>query len=104
MGASIVAEVSKNSTRQVIYKYKFNVEDEIELELPVGAQFLTVQAQSEVDVCMWFQITMDTILSEKRKFYIIATGQPFNPTRAQYMGTFQLLTGAFVGHLYERIQ
>jgi hypothetical protein len=89
--------------RQIILKYPFEVEDEFELNLPVAARFLTVQVQDNIP-CMWFQVTHETAYLEMRKFYVVGTGHPFNPSDSVYLGTFQMLEGMFVGHLYEEVK
>jgi hypothetical protein len=85
---------------QTIYKYEFNIRDDIELVLPQGASFLSVQVQNETP-CMWFKVDP----SRKkivRYFRIFGTGHPMEDSFVdKYLGTFQMMGGTLVWHLFE---
>lgn len=82
-----------------VFKYDLPVADVVELELPVGAQVLTVQAQGEVPR-VWALVDEEAPL-ERRRFHVVGTGHDAGRTPAGgYLGTFQLYAGGFVGHVF----
>lgn len=89
----------------VILKYKIQVVDSFVLQMPKDAIPLSVQAQRGEPV-MWAM--MDSLYDEpiSREFSVVSTGELFGSMmgRYQYIGTFQLLDGAFVGHLFEIVR
>jgi hypothetical protein len=82
----------------VVWKYPFEVENEFIIRMPRGAQVLAVQAQGN-EACLWALVNSDNEL-EDRKFFVRGTGHPIRLSDGHYIGTFQLLDGAFVGHLF----
>lgn len=87
---------------KAIWKYPFEVDGEIILQVPKGAEPLCVQVQDDKP-CLWMVVNPDAYL-ENRKFRIIATGQPFDNSSNRvfdYVGTFQLVEGRFIGHLFD---
>ena len=83
-----------------VYKYDIDVLDNFVLELPEDAQILTVQMQYGSPV-IWALIDDDKPLKE-RKFRLAGTGHPIEEN-VKYIGTFQLMDGALVFHLFEVI-
>lgn len=85
-----------------IYKYPFNVQDEIRIEMPKDASILTIQAQDEVP-CIWAIVDIEQPTIEVRRFRLFGTGHPMDiePALSRYIGTFQLLGGRFIGHLFD---
>ena len=83
---------------KIIWKFPFEVTDVIDLEMPRGAQVLAVQVQHR-QPCVWALVD-DTKGKEIRHFRCFGTGHPIN-TEGQFVGTFQLLDGDFIGHLFE---
>lgn len=72
--------------------------------MPERAQVLTVQCQqnqhgAEVP-CLWALVESDN-KPEVREFVIVGTGYPCEYDSINYIGTFQLSGGRFVGHLFE---
>lgn len=88
---------------QIIYKYPVPSEDKFMLMLPLGAHVLTVQSQNN-EPQLWALVDPQQPL-EPRHFRLVATGQqladPFDKSSYVYIGTFQLLTGRLVFHLFE---
>lgn len=85
-----------------IYKYPFEVQDNVEIKMPMGASILTVQVQDN-NPYIWAIVWPDHPL-ELRRFRLFGTGHPIDMELKQlnkYIGTFQLLDGRFVGHLFE---
>lgn len=87
-----------------IYKYPFEVRDDFYIEMPKGASVLTVQVQYGAP-CIWAMVDDGQPVLESHRFRIFGTGHPvdIDPTLNRYVGTFQLLEGQFVGHLFELI-
>lgn len=83
---------------QTIYKYPFRIDDEVEIEMPVGATLLTVQIQHG-QPCLWALV--DPVKSEeRRKILIRGTGHDA-PGVGRYISTFQMQGGALVFHAFE---
>lgn len=85
-----------------IYKYPFEVEDTLYIEMPHGASILTVQTQSGVP-CIW-AIVDDEQPPDIYRFKLVGTGHSIDIPKASldhYIGTFQLIEGGFIGHLFQ---
>lgn len=80
---------------KVIYKYP--VDTEFELALPVGSQVLHVEAQNGRPQ-MWVLQPLETKV-ETRKFKVFGTGHHVAVNNPIHMGTWQ--EGTFVWHLFE---
>lgn len=88
---------------ETIWKFPFEIKDDIEIEMPSDAEILTVQMQGKV-ACLWAKV-FDKSPGVVRKFQLFGTGQPM-PTiegKRKYIGTFQLLHGQLVFHLFELV-
>ena len=73
--------------------------DLFELDVPEGAQILTCQVQNGRAV-VWAPVN-PAARQTKMRFRVIGTGHPhMDLVDWTYAGTFQLLEGAFVGHLF----
>ena len=85
----------------VIYKYPLDIQGggEIEIAMPINAKILCVQVHKGIP-CLWV-IVEETQPRENRRFYIYGTGHPMPMESLHYIGTFQLLGGNFVGHIFE---
>jgi hypothetical protein len=82
-----------------IFKFPFEVKDNFTVEMPDGADILTVQNQRETG-CMW-AICDPEARKVKRQFAVVGTGHEFNLKAYAYIGTFQERGGVFVWHLFE---
>lgn len=90
-----------------IWKFQFPVHD-FELTVPFGSKILCVQSQRD-EPCIWFEVpqySVDEMIPEnasleRRQFCVQLTGISFEREKMNYIGTFQLNEGRFVGHLYE---
>jgi hypothetical protein len=75
------------------------IEDQIEIGMPEGAEILCVQSQGE-GVFIW-AIVDDNMGYERRRFAVYGTGQEIDAiTVERYIGTFQLYGGKLVFHLF----
>ena len=85
-----------------IYKYCFGVADQVELEMPEGAEFLCVQVQFG-GPCLW-AIVDDEAKLETRILRIIGTGHSL-PSSEQlaYIGTIQEAGGGLIWHVFDKL-
>lgn len=87
-----------------IWKYQLETTDWNEIEMPIGAEILTVQTQGE-NVCLWALVNPNED-KEKRVIEIIGTGNPVecdSKFTRKYINTYQLLEGRLVFHVFERL-
>lgn len=90
---------------RTIYKYPITLEEDFDILMPVGAQFLTVQTQGEHGAPqMWWEVNTANPITERHSFRVYGTGWQMNPdAHLRYLGTFQQENGRFVWHLYETV-
>jgi hypothetical protein len=87
---------------KVIYKYSLAIEDFQTIQLPIGAEILCVQVQGEQP--MLWAIVDDYSHRvagglQLKHILTVTTGGPM-PTVGRYLGTYQILKGKFVGHVF----
>jgi hypothetical protein len=82
-----------------IYKYQFEIENFVFIEMHKNAKILSVQMQNDIPT-IWAIVQTDNV-KEKRRFFIIGTGQPFNQNVwiSGFIGTIQ--QPPFVWHIFE---
>jgi hypothetical protein len=84
---------------RAIYKYQLEVKDEQRVRMHSKAQLLHVAVQHG-KVCLWTLVNLDLPLTD-RQIFISGTGHPIQaPYGTKYVGTFMLLEGNFVGHVF----
>jgi hypothetical protein len=81
-----------------IYKYPVPIDDRFVIQMPLGAFIMTVQMQKS-EPQIWALVDPDRSLTN-RVFYLYGTGMEVNPELI-YIGTFQMLGGSLVYHLFE---
>lgn len=86
----------------VVYKYPVTMEDHFALDLPEGSRLLSVQAQHDIPQ-LWALVDAEQKRLERRFFRVAGTGHPISepPDRLRHVGSFQLIGGALVFHLFE---
>lgn len=85
---------------RAVYKYPLPVKDSFLVEMPAGAQILSVQAQGETPT-LWALVDPRERL-ETVTILCCGTGHDRSDLRdARFIGTVQLLGGAFVLHFFE---
>jgi len=82
---------------KVVYKYAIHETVVSTLELPKYSKILCVQMQQGKPK-IWALVDTKQPL-EARKFLVIYTGQEFQDSGSNYIGTYQV--GALVYHLFE---
>lgn len=84
---------------KTIYKYPLEIKDYQAIDMPIGAEILTVQTQNAIP-CIWAMVDPD-LASVKYEFGLFGTGfQISDEFKGKYIGTYQLSDGAFVGHVF----
>ena len=90
--------------KKSIWKFVLDTTDKQELEMPKGAELLSVQEQHG-QPCLWALVDPNEV-NESRIFEIFGTGHPVPydmEVKRKFIGTYQLAEGDFIGHLFERI-
>lgn len=82
-----------------VFKYQFEIEDDIEIKMPWHGQVLKVDMQDGKPT-LWALVD-DTYTTETRRFLLRGTGHPV-PDDVMHRGTF--FDGPFVWHLFEELQ
>jgi hypothetical protein len=82
-----------------IFKYPIPIQDTITLDMPAGAEVLTVQVQRGKP-CIWAKVDTSRPM-EDRVFYLRGTGQMFNGKEGRHVGSFQMDGEYLVFHLFE---
>lgn len=83
-----------------IWKFPIPVTDDIEIEMPAGAEVLHVAEQAG-QVCLWALVRPDAPV-ERRRFRLAGTGHAVTTdVRRRHVGTVLLHDGALVFHLFE---
>jgi len=90
-------EHGENMT-QTVYKYPFQIADEVILGIPSDAQLLTVQMQNG-QPCLWALVDPGNEI-ERRRLLVRGTGHDAEEI-GRYISTFQMHGGALVFHVFE---
>ena len=85
-----------------IYKFQIDPSGFTKITVPKNAQILTLMIDQKTGApCLWIELNTRFEL-EERNFVVVATGVEFpSDRRFDYVGSFQILEGDFIGHLYE---
>lgn len=79
--------------------WKFNVPTFGTIDIPKGAELLSVHAQNDA-VCLWALVD-PTAVPVRRLFVTYGTGHPIADENGKYIGTVHLEGGALVLHVFE---
>lgn len=82
-----------------IFKYPIVMKDLNRIEMPKGAEVLSVHVQNGAPQ-IWALVEPDNV-KETRHFFVIGTGNPIPEGIGRFIGTFQMLNGSLVWHLFE---
>ena len=84
-----------------VYKYVLEVTEQQTIEIPEGAQILSVQVQKGIP-CIWALVDPNMKLT-KRIYKTYGTGHPMqNLTETdKFIGTYQVANGSGVFHVFE---
>jgi hypothetical protein len=84
-----------------IWKYQLVTTDIQTVTMPEGADVLCVQTQDDVP-CLWVLVDPKRP-SVTRRFRTHGTGHPVDASVGRYVGTYQLLGGNLVFHVFEEL-
>jgi|TARA_Y100000034_G_scaffold69923_1_gene84401 hypothetical protein len=87
---------------QTIWKFELPMDDYFNIQMPKDAKILCVQAQYEKPY-LWALVNSNAE-KETRYFRMSGTGHLISEKFGEnmiYIGTFQLVSGQFVGHIFE---
>ena len=84
-----------------IYKYPFEIEDEICIVAPAGAEPLHVAIQHDIP-CLWMRMDTDKPMVQ-HTFRLAGTGHDLgaSPEATEYVGSFFACDGVLVFHLFK---
>ena len=88
---------------EAIWKFPFEVSDKVCIKMLVNAKILSVQVQYGTP-CIWAicsDIELSSTIQEKRLFSIYGTGHQHSKIKGTFIGTFQMMEGSLVFHLFE---
>lgn len=81
--------------------WKFVLQPVCELEIPKGAELLSLHEQGE-DICLWALVD-PAAEKEVRKFCGFGTGHDVPDTPLKFIGTAHLRGGALVFNVFEQV-
>jgi hypothetical protein len=87
---------------KTIWKYRLEVTDKQHLLIPRGSEILCVQTQFDTP-CVWVSVPdTDADLTETVSILMFGTGQPIFGFMDgyEYLGTFQIMGGSLVFHVF----
>ena len=84
---------------KTIYKYPFQIADEVNLGIHLDAELLTVQVQAGVGPCLWALVDTDKPIMSRR-ILIRGTGHDAENV-GEYIATFQMHNGGLVFHVFD---
>lgn len=94
---------------KTIYKYHMMTTPELvcgqllaEIDLPKGAEVLTIEIQQKENVCLWATVDPTEEQTESRKFVLFGTGMGIPESlELKYIKTILISDGVFVYHGFE---
>lgn len=84
---------------KTIWKFPFEIQEEVTIGMPRDAQILAVQVQDGVP-CLW-ALLFSTNPMETRRFRIYGTGYQVESYAANYVGTIQMEGESLIFHVFE---
>ena len=85
--------------KKSIWKYTLDVTDEQSVVLPSGSRLLTVQVQNEIPT-IWAEVDTEALDRERYTLRTYGTGHWVDDDPGVYLGTYQLMEGRLVFHVY----
>ena len=87
---------------RVIFKYPLKLTDTQLVEIPEGAERLTVQLQRDT-ICLWAIVDIRK-QNEVRTVHIVGTGHPVPDGFLEFLGTVQMAGGSLVWHVFMEVK
>lgn len=88
------------TSQKTIYKYPLMTSGRQFVDMPEGAEILTVQVQAG-EPFLWAKVDPCSELIERRLIYIHGTGHVMDDSEAQYIGTVLMVDDSLVLHVFE---
>lgn len=87
----------------MIWKFTVPVHDEFTIEMPRGAQVLSVGVQYD-DIVMWVKVNPEAPMV-KKVFYLRGTGHLIliEDSHIRFIGTVQMAGGTLIWHVFEHV-
>ena len=85
-----------------IWKFLIDTTDMQEIEMPEGAEILTVQLQHGKP-CLWAIVNPEAACRQNRRIETFGTGHLMSEQARRYVGSYQLYGGDLVFHVFEAI-
>ena len=82
-----------------IWEYVLIATDRQVIEMPKGAEVLSVQVQRD-QLCLWVRVVPEAPLIEK-EIAIVGTGHPCGFEVDRFIGTVQMTSESLVFHVFE---
>lgn len=82
-----------------IWKFPLVTIDQQTIQMPVGAEILTVQIQAG-EPCLWARVDTEQLV-EPRNIAIHGTGHEVPDTTRKHIGTYQMADGDLIFHVFE---
>ena len=82
-----------------VWKVPLQMEGQQLIKMPVGAELLTVQVQNDQPQ-IWARVDPTAPVADRR-IIMVGTGHQFTDDDHKYVGTFQLMGGGFIGHVFD---
>ena len=82
-----------------IFKWELQITDVQEIKMPMRTKILSLQTQSDFPT-MWGLCDPEAQLVT-RTFAMYGTGHELPQNIGKYIGTFQIMNGGFVYHVFE---
>ena len=83
---------------KAVFKYQLAIADEQTLQIPAGAQLLSVAEQRQ-QLCLWALVD-DEVPLAPRRIRVAGTGHSIEGAPV-FLGTVLLMGGDFVAHVFE---
>lgn len=81
-----------------IYKYPLKITDRQAVNMPLGAQMLSVQMQNGVP-CLWALVDEDAVCAD-HVLAMYGTGHPVDSLQKKFVATFQMPEHGLVWHVF----
>lgn len=85
---------------KAVWKYNIELTDTNKFDMPLRTEILHVECQGG-DAVMWALVNLNEKLTEWREFIVVETGRAIDARSCEYVGTFQLSAGTYIGHIFE---
>ena len=84
-----------------VLKYELPMNDFVEVDIPAGAQVVSVQSQGD-GLYIWALVDPLEEITTRRIFRIAGTGHPItDPEKLRFIGTVLMYRGGLVFHVFE---